>query len=250
MFYIKKIEHLNLFYSYTQSRLFSLFKFFYKSDLDIFSDCFLTEQEIVEYKLHQPSKKKEWALGRLAAKYGIQAAIKSFFKLEVSLIEIEIKPQNQKKPIFKLILFNNNNIKEIEKSIEFSIAHTRGHAIAAAGFISKNGHVGVDIEKIRKFPENVTVSFLTPYEYQLYKKIRLKSNKNQHATLIWCLKEAYLKAKGTGLAIHPKNIEVRFNSKTKKYMFFEYGKEISVISEWYKNKDNFIISKVNLENKC
>jgi phosphopantetheinyl transferase len=91
------------------------------------------------------------------------------------------------------------------KKMAVSISHAAPFAFAAAS--EKDTYLGVDIEKVRRFPTSTYKSFCTTNELCLIESSDLKQ-RDIRLTLAWSLKEATLKALGTGLRLHPKHIDV------------------------------------------
>jgi len=81
-----------------------------------------------------------------------------------------------------------------------SLTHADGGALAVAG--QGPGRVGVDAERIVLRSPAFTRAWLTPAEQQRDAASALA------VTRAWCAKEAVLKALGTGLRVHPRNVEV------------------------------------------
>ena len=81
-----------------------------------------------------------------------------------------------------------------------SLTHADGGALAVAG--QGAGRVGVDAERIVLRSPAFTRAWLTPAEQQRDAASALA------VTRAWCAKEAVLKALGTGLRVHPRNVEV------------------------------------------
>jgi phosphopantetheinyl transferase len=83
-------------------------------------------------------------------------------------------------------------------NLSFSTSYTRSCSVFV---LSRAGPIGVDVEDINSEPNilNIAQRFFHRNEYEYLLKI---SEKNQVHTfyLLWTLKEAYLKAMGTGLA--------------------------------------------------
>lgn len=89
--------------------------------------------------------------------------------------------------------------------INISIAHSGDHAVAAAA----NRPVGVDIESITPRHSGLHRYLLHPEEHELLKSLPLNPDRAQ--ILFWALKEATLKAMGTGLRFSPKKLRLQID---------------------------------------
>ena len=79
---------------------------------------------------------------------------------------------------------------------------------------------GIDIEKIRQYDEVMAVRVLSSEEYEY---VNNKKNKDYYFTLIWTLKESYLKNIGCGINIKMSNINFVNNNKIMfKYLSFNF----------------------------
>jgi phosphopantetheine--protein transferase-like protein len=130
-------------------------------------------------------KRKESILGKIALK----KAYKNFTKSKESQKRIEILKSEDGVP------FIRNNSK-----LSCSISHSSGYAVA----IIDNKTVGVDIEKIRSHKKELFDHILLPEEL----KYVLEKNPNLTITKTWVIKEAVLKAIGTGFRLNPKKVKI------------------------------------------
>lgn len=83
--------------------------------------------------------------------------------------------------------------------VSVSLSHREGHAVAIA---VPSGRIGVDLELVEPRPAHFAATWLTLRERRLCGSDELRQ------TLVWCAKEAVLKALGTGMALSPHQIEV------------------------------------------
>lgn len=89
-----------------------------------------------------------------------------------------------------------------ESPVSVSIAHSGDHAVAAAA----SRGVGVDIESIAPRHASLHRYLLHPDEHDLLDSVPLDPDRAQ--ILVWTLKEATLKAMGTGLRFSPKKLRL------------------------------------------
>ncbi len=152
----------------------------------------------------------------------------------LTLEEIIIKKEAKGRPI--LIL------RKIKEKLSISISHTDN--LLAIG-ISSKGLTGIDIENIQEFKKSVYNNFTTDKE-KVWISSLPKNKKNSHITLLWSLKEAYLKAMGTGLRVHPKELQIVPNNKGKFEIWYKNIKQ--PISTWYNinSTKSYVLTKVIL----
>ena len=83
--------------------------------------------------------------------------------------------------------------------LQFNLSHTRGLVAAA---ISSNGTIGIDAEKIdrAKFDSAVADAFFAPAEVGLLRRVP-EADRPMWFFRLWTLKEAYIKAIGTGVSM-------------------------------------------------
>lgn len=103
-----------------------------------------------------------------------------------SLSNKELLKNEYGKPYYK-----NTNIK-------FNKSNTIGLSV----LIIDNKECGIDIERIRKYDDIMAKRILSKSEYNFVNI----NNKDLYFTIIWTLKESYLKCIGTGLNLNLKDI--------------------------------------------
>jgi 4'-phosphopantetheinyl transferase len=91
-------------------------------------------------------------------------------------------------------------------SLFFSLAHCEDRALLA---VSKNSELGADLERVRDFPEaeSIAMGFFSPSEYESLLRVP-PTRKTEAFFSCWTRKEAYLKAKGSGLSDGLEEFEV------------------------------------------
>lgn len=82
-----------------------------------------------------------------------------------------------------------------DNCVRFNITHTKG---LAACIICGNSEVGIDAEMIRDAREKVIKKFMTDGEMGYFEKLR-EPERSEYFFQIWTLKEALVKAYGTGI---------------------------------------------------
>ena len=84
--------------------------------------------------------------------------------------------------------------------VRVSISHRDGRAVAIA---SRTDRVGVDLEPVERRPESFFEDWFCDEERRLFTEDAFQ------ATVVWCAKEAVLKALGVGMAASPRDVVVR-----------------------------------------
>ena len=91
--------------------------------------------------------------------------------------------------------------------IRISLSHESAGAVAVvSGALSRR--FGVDIERIQSFDARFQADFLSPEEQQVVAMLPI-AEQSRALTRYWSLKEACLKAIGTGLQEHPHTLLIR-----------------------------------------
>lgn len=83
-----------------------------------------------------------------------------------------------------------------------NIKFNKSNTLDLSVLIIDNKECGIDVERIRKYDEVIAKRILSKNEYDFVNI----NNKDFYFTLIWTLKESYLKCIGTGLNLNLKDI--------------------------------------------
>jgi 4'-phosphopantetheinyl transferase len=118
----------------------------------------------------------------------------------------------QKNDYGKLYLSAENPIHALG-TLQFNLSHSGGIVACA---VAPKHELGVDVEKVERPIFDIVERFFTPDE-QRYIFQFPEAKRNSAAYKLWTLKEAYIKAKGQGLAMPLDSVDV-FRVKTE--MFF------------------------------
>jgi 4'-phosphopantetheinyl transferase len=91
------------------------------------------------------------------------------------------------------------------KKISFNLSHSRDLALCA---VAAKGEVGIDVEYIRPVlkPEKILERFFSPGEMEYFHS-RPEVMRNRAFMSLWTIKEAYLKAVGTGFSSKLKDLD-------------------------------------------
>lgn len=164
---------------------------------DIPPENYLSAGEKMPFSESFPEKKENWLLGRYAAKKAVQNYFKEEYSQDLALKDILIKSDKQNGATF------STPFPDKEIGLHLSISHGGGYGAAAIEQVP----VGVDIERVRTFKNDIRSAFLSPAEESFVDRAS-SDQKDTLATLFWSFKESYLKALKKGLMIHPQTVEI------------------------------------------
>ena len=134
---------------------------------------------------------KEYNLGRRLLRYGLE----KYYGLVITEEELEdhIDINKYGKPFFPGY-----------PKIHFNVSHCEGWIVGA--FSERK--IGVDVERIRDFPDSMVKKILTKQERQILS--RYEKNAEDYQRLFyrfWTWKESYMKWKGEGFYMDPLSVE-------------------------------------------
>jgi len=159
----------------------------------------LTDEEAREYKAKAvPKRAAEWLAGRIALKRTVQRLTATCGTPEPRLNEIRVIQDRDGKPIAEL------HGRPGEEACLVSLSHSNGLAVAMASANDGIAGLGVDIEKVESRSESWVNDYFNSDEIRA-----AGDGQRRWAQLskMWCLKEAALKALGTGLKFDLKEID-------------------------------------------
>lgn len=105
-----------------------------------------------------------------------------------------------------------NNGKPVVEGLFFNISHSGKYVICAVA----DKAVGVDIEKISEYNENIPKRFFARKECE-YLSAQPEANKNKEFFRIWTIKESYIKMTGEGISCGLDSFWVDFTKDTEIY---------------------------------
>jgi phosphopantetheinyl transferase len=191
------------------------------------------------------------SLGWLASRYALKRVVQDYYRQEhsfdVNLSEIFITSQRGQPPQCRILTHRQQECFHETKKFSLSLSHSGSFGMGALSIKKRDGLVGVDIEVIQVWPQNIVHAFLTKAERNT---VNQKSvlNRDASVTLLWCLKEAYLKAIGVGLAIHPKCIEITLDSQFLPLSLTHGGKVMDVQMEVIEEGEKYRGALVTVRN--
>jgi phosphopantetheinyl transferase (holo-ACP synthase)/acyl carrier protein len=135
-------------------------------------------------------RRREWLLGRCAAKEAVRRLLESRLDLRLSRAAIEVVPDAYGCP--QVRISDAGEMTKNEGLPHVSIAHSDGTAIALAAL---NSNVGVDLESVARRREDFESVAFSREERGLAAALP-----PEWALRMWCAKEAVGKALGRGLS--------------------------------------------------
>lgn len=111
--------------------------------------------------------------------------------------------------------------------IHFNISHCEGLVVCGFG----GTELGIDVERIRPYRENVVRKVLSERERETFGKMALEE-KTEYFFRLWTLKESYVKAVGCGITVPLSEIEFCLNHAGK------IGCSIPGVDFWQKKTDS------------
>jgi phosphopantetheinyl transferase len=139
-----------------------------------------------------PPRRRDWLLGRIAAKEAVAALVLSCYGLDLAPADVEIETDAQGVPQVR-----GPWLGALDAGVAVSIAHSDGQivALAARGPARRPRGVGIDIEPAARPTQDFAAVAFTPDEVALLAGLDDAS----WPLRLWCAKEATGKALGHGL---------------------------------------------------
>jgi acyl transferase domain-containing protein/phosphopantetheinyl transferase (holo-ACP synthase) len=176
------------------------------------SDYFLTgvEQQYLSDSITRRERKREWLLGRIAAKDAMRRLYIKTFNRPLPPLELSILPNQNGAPFVQSHFLQSQGI-----TTQISITHKDGYAIALARFAKGNtpsfGY-GIDYEPYAVREEGMERLMLNDEETHFISGVSA-DERNQILTRIWAAKESSAKALGTGIGGNPVKWTVKSMAK-------------------------------------
>jgi phosphopantetheinyl transferase/acyl carrier protein len=160
---------------------------------DMLADRILSAREREHWKSMRAVEKRrrEWLLGRCAAKEAVRSLLERNLDLHLSPVEIEIVPDPYGRP---LVSYRS----QCGPGPSLSIAHSEGTAVALAA-LDPETRVGIDLEALRHRREDYEAIAFSADERGLLATLP-RELRQEWALRMWCAKEAVGKALGRGLS--------------------------------------------------
>jgi phosphopantetheinyl transferase len=152
-------------------------------------DLALSPRERAQYeRLRSERRQRDWLIGRLAAKALLLEYLckeSAYEALEPKDIEIISSPSGVPR-----VFVGSQEIRKIS----LSLAHSSGHGFAGLTEIEREGHIGVDLERIRPVPPKLKERILSAEERVTLAERFSPKHESRGLVLLWTLKEAAYKA--------------------------------------------------------
>ncbi len=196
-----------------------------------FAVCTETEREM--YKRIPLAKQRDWLFGRLAAKRALHDHFDRTQFVQIPLERIEIASGQGVPPSGRLL---DTQAGFDASGVLLTLSHCDEFAAANAVPRGEWSGIGIDIERVRNFRPETLKGFMTQHEIDTHNALSPAVQKVD-ATLRWSLKEAYLKAIGTGLKTHPRTVETMVNLENGNVTITIAGERVNATVHWavYKN---------------
>lgn len=146
-----------------------------------------------------PKRAAEWLAGRAALKRIIRRVASVAGEELPEQRQIRIFQDENGKPFAEIVGFPGRKLSDL------SLSHSNGLAMAAAAVPGAFAGIGVDVEKVEVRSDSWAQDYFTEEEIRAAGE---EDTRWLELTKRWCLKEAALKALGTGLRFDLKDINV------------------------------------------
>ncbi|MFI7340473.1 beta-ketoacyl synthase N-terminal-like domain-containing protein [Streptomyces sp. NPDC050085] len=162
----------------------------------------LAGDERRQYAEHPPRGRRQWFLGRIAAKDAVRRHLWKSGEGPVFPGEVRIRNKPTGAPAPEGV-----HGRELPP-LALSLAHCAEAGVALARPVEQ-GPVGIDVEEITERPEATYDAVLAPTERPLFEELTgLGTDPARVLTRFWSAKEAAAKAEGTGLQGRPRDFLV------------------------------------------
>jgi acyl transferase domain-containing protein/phosphopantetheinyl transferase len=161
-----------------------------------------TEQRYCELAFKTGPRRREWLMGRLAAKQAVRALLLKLHGVNVALADIVIMQNDVGKPFA-----SGEFVNQLGWMPLVSLSHKDGQVIAVAAHPQMGDSIGIDLENCAEREEGFERLAFTELEQDSLARVSQEAKKIMMAAL-WSCKEAAAKASGMGLRNNPKSIQI------------------------------------------
>ena len=140
---------------------------------------------------------------------------------------------------FDQIQFNPAGKPFLPGGIQFSISHTRGFA---AGIVSAEIPVGIDIERISPRVLKIEKKFLNPHEYALLASLT-EQDRIVFSSLFWSIKETVYKCWGNGGVDFSEQIRIQsFSLQDQGKAAVQFGNTEAIHTVHYQREGDLLLT--------
>jgi phosphopantetheinyl transferase (holo-ACP synthase) len=161
-----------------------------------------SELRYLERFFKNNQRRREWILGRIAAKEAVRLLAKRLSNFDLCAADIVIVSDGNGKPWVQ-----GEFVNDLGWSPLLSITHKNDSVLAFAAHPQIGLNIGVDMEQIVERESGFEMLALTTREQNILETTPIEK-RNELLALIWAAKEAAGKASGLGLRNNPKSIEI------------------------------------------
>lgn len=166
--------------------------------------------------LHVPKRRDDWLLGRTAAKSVVAQALRRAVPQAWPPEALEIASEPSGMPYARLAPEAEavDGFRPGERlPVSVTISHTAGHALCAATWVAPPGAapaqaLGADLGQLEPRSPAFVATFFTEAEQEWVRRAGWWE-RDLRANLVWCAKEAVLKALGLGLTVDTRTVDCR-----------------------------------------
>jgi phosphopantetheine--protein transferase-like protein len=197
------------------------------------------ERKVWSQRSGPESRRRQWLLGRLAAKDAVRLILKDLYQVEACPADVQILADEYGRPFVSGELIEKHGC-----CLCLSIAHSKDTSVAVVAECKEGlKGVGIDIERIDQNHDGLEDGGFTKPEISFLDNAP-DLDRNEWLLRLWCAKEALAKALGLGLMGNPSHYLIKDVS-------FETG-QICVMINHYLAKDAGFIGDVsfNVQTGC
>jgi acyl transferase domain-containing protein/phosphopantetheinyl transferase len=161
-----------------------------------------TEQRYCELSFKTGPRRREWLMGRLAAKQAVRGLLLKLHGVNVALADIVIMQNDVGKPYA-----GGEFVNQLGWMPLVSLSHKDGQVIAVAAHPQMGESIGIDLENCAEREDGFERLAFTELEQDSLSRVSSERKKIMMAAL-WSCKEAAAKASGIGLRNNPRSIQI------------------------------------------
>jgi phosphopantetheinyl transferase len=165
-----------------------------------------------------PRRRRQWLIGRSAAKDAIRRLLREAHGLELHPADVSVLADEHGRPVA-----SGRWRDRLGFAPALSIAHVDGLAVALA-VLAPDVAAGIDVERLGARPEGLDEIAFNDREAELLARVG-PEDREEWALRFWCAKESAGKALGQGLAPGLRGLEVRAADRETGRLTLELGGE-------------------------